>query len=66
MLKAFHTSKIESEKDNSDHQGEDAGEKDEEDEEEEEEKEEEEESNVDREADEYDLKENNHACTNSE
>ena len=63
MLKAFHTSKIESEKDNSDHQDEDAGDvKDEE----EEEEEEEEESDVDCEADEYDLKENNHACTNSE
>ena len=68
MLKAFRTSMIESEKDNSDHQDEDTGdEKDDEKEEEEkeekeekEEEEEEEESDVDREADEYDLKESNH------
>ena len=61
-MKAFRTSMIESEKDNSDHQDEDTGdEKDEEEEEKEkEEKEEEEESDVDREAEEYDLKESNH------
>lgn len=60
MLKAFRTSKIESEKDNSDHQDEDAGDVKDEEEEEKEEEEEEEESDVDCEADEYDLKENNH------
>ena len=61
MLRAFRTSMMESEKDNSDHQDEAAGdEKDEEDEEEKEEEEEEEESDVDCEADEYDVKESNH------
>ena len=65
MLKAFRTSMIESEKDNSDHQDEDTGdekddEKEEEEKEEKEEEEEEEESDVDREADEYDLKQSNH------